>query len=44
MEPYVETVRYEFSRYTEATNYNDDFENLEEVLKEIRDELKATNK
>ncbi len=44
MEPYVQTVRYEFSRYTEATNYNDDFENLEEVLKEIRDELKATNK
>lgn len=40
MEPYVEMVRYEFNKYTEATNYKSNFENIEATLSDIREELR----
>ena len=40
LEPYVNRVQAEFKKYTEATNYNAKFDNMEKVLIEIRDSLK----
>lgn len=39
LEPYVEQVQTEFKKYTEATNYKENFENIEITLKEIKSEL-----
>lgn len=43
LEPYVSKVQAEITRYTESTNYNDNFENMEKTLLEIRDEIKRQN-
>jgi hypothetical protein len=43
MEPYIESVRYEFNKYTEATNYKANFENIEVLLTDIKTELKTSN-
>lgn len=40
LEPYVNRVQTEFKKYTEATNYNPKFDNMERILIEIRDSLK----
>lgn len=40
LEPYVNHVQVEFKKYTEATNYNQKFDNMEKVLIEIRDNTK----
>ncbi len=40
LEPYVNHIQTEFKKYTEATNYNPKFDNMEKVLIEIRDNLK----
>ena len=40
LEPYVTHIQTEFKKYTEATNYKDNFENMERVLLEIRDNIK----
>lgn len=40
LEPYVNHVQTEFKKYTEATNYNQKFDNMEKVLIEIRDNTK----
>ncbi len=37
--PYVEQVQYEFRKYTEATNYKDNFDRMEATLKDIKTEL-----
>jgi hypothetical protein len=44
LEPYVEKVQNEFKKYTEATNYKNDFQSMERRLIEIREELKKQNK
>ena len=41
LSPYVEQVQYEFNKYTEATNYKENFERIEGTLKDIRTELRA---
>lgn len=40
LEPFVEKVQYEFRKYTEATNYKDDFKAMQNTLTDIREELK----
>ncbi len=40
IEPYISHIQTEFKKYTEATNYNPKFDNMEKVLIEIRDSLK----
>jgi hypothetical protein len=40
LEPYVERVQHEFVKYTEATNYKANFENIETTLTDIKEELK----
>jgi hypothetical protein len=40
LEPYVTHIQTEFKKYTEATNYNSKFDNMEKVLIEIRDNTK----
>lgn len=40
LEPYVNQVQSEFRKYTETTNYNQKFDNMERILIEIRDNLK----
>lgn len=40
IEPYISHIQSEFKRYTEATNYNSKFDTMEQVLIEIRDNLK----
>lgn len=40
IEPYISHIQTEFKKYTEATNYNSKFDNMERVLIEIRDGLK----
>ena len=40
LEPYVNQVQSEFRKYTETTNYNQKFDNMEKILIEIRDDLK----
>ncbi len=44
LEPYVNKVQAEITRYTESTNYNDNFENMEKLLEEIHKELQKANK
>jgi len=44
LEPYVEKVQNEFKKYTEATNYKNDFQNMEQRLVEIREEIRRQNK
>ncbi len=44
LEPYVEKVQTEFKKYTEATNYKENFVTMEQRLTEIREELKKQNK
>lgn len=43
LEPYVTQIQTEITKYTESTNYNDNFQNMEKLMKEIRDELRAQN-
>lgn len=43
LEPYVEKVQHEFTKYTEATNYKANFENIEATLVDIRTELQKEN-
>lgn len=40
IEPYVNHVQVEFKKYTEATNYNQKFDNMEKVLIEISNNTK----
>lgn len=35
LEPYIEKVQVEFKKYTEATNYKEDFKEMKEMLKNI---------
>lgn len=39
IEPYVSQIQYEFNKYTEATNYKENFERIEATLKDIKTEL-----
>lgn len=39
LEPYVQQVQTEFKKYTESTNYKDNFQNIELTLKDIKVEL-----
>ena len=43
LEPYVEKVQIEFKRYTEATNYKEDFIAMKVLLWDIKKELEKTN-
>lgn len=43
LEPYITEIQTEITKYTESTNYNDNFQNMEKLMKEIRDELRAQN-
>ena len=43
IEPYVEQVQYEFKKYTEATNYKDNFTRMEQSLIDIKTELQKQN-
>jgi hypothetical protein len=40
LEPYVHQIQTDFKKYTEATNYNQKFDNMEKVLIEIRNNTK----
>ncbi len=40
LEPYVTHIQTEFKKYTEATNYKNNFDNMEKVLIEIRENTK----
>ncbi len=40
LEPYVQRVETEFKKYTEATNYRDNFERMETTLNSIDNSLK----
>ena len=40
LEPYVAKVQSEFKKYTEATNYKSNFESMETLLREIRNNTK----
>ncbi len=40
LEPYINHVQTEFNKYTEATNYNQKFDNMEKVLIDIRNNTK----
>jgi Domain of unknown function (DUF5665) len=40
IEPYVEKVQIEFRKYTEATNYRENFERMESTLESIDNSLK----
>ncbi|MBC7503410.1 UbiA prenyltransferase family protein [Candidatus Gracilibacteria bacterium] len=40
LEPYVHQVQLEFRKFTETTNYNQKFDNMEKILTEIRDNTK----
>jgi hypothetical protein len=39
LEPYVQSAQEEFKKYTEATNYKENFENIESTLIDIKSEL-----
>lgn len=43
LEPYITEIQTEITKYTESTNYNDNFQNMENLMKEIRDELREQN-
>lgn len=43
LEPYVSQVQTEFSKFTEATNYNPHFTRMESTLESIHAELKKLN-
>jgi Domain of unknown function (DUF5665) len=40
MEPYIQKIQTEFSKYTEATNYRPNFERMESTLQSIDTSLK----
>ena len=40
LEPYVTNVQTEFKKYTETTNYKPNFENMEKLLIDIRNNTK----
>ena len=40
LEPYVSHVQLEFKKYTETTNYKPNFDKMEQILVEIRDNTK----
>ncbi len=40
LEPYVTNIQLEFKKYTESTNYKENFENMEDILIEIRNNTK----
>ncbi len=43
IEPYVENIQTEFKKYTEATNYRENFERMETTLESIDNSLKQNN-
>ncbi len=43
LEPYVQNVQMEFRKYTEATNYKPDFQEIRNTLKDIHSELQTEN-
>lgn len=43
LEPYVHQVQDEITKYTESTNYNKNFQNMEKLMTEIRDEIRMQN-
>lgn len=43
LEPYVNKIQGEIKKYTESTNYNDNFNEMQRLLQEIRDEMKMQN-
>ena len=40
LEPYVSNIQSEFKKYTETTNYKPNFENMEKLLIDIRNNTK----
>lgn len=40
IEPYINEIQTEITKYTESTNYSKNFEKMETVLMEIRDSLR----
>ncbi|MFZ2255789.1 MAG: hypothetical protein WAW59_07925 [Patescibacteria group bacterium] len=40
LEPYVQKIQIEFRKYTEATNYRENFERMESTLESIDESLK----
>ncbi len=40
LEPYINKVQWEFQKYTETTNYKPNFESMEKILIEIKDNTK----
>ena len=40
LEPYIHQAQSEIQKYTESTNYKNNFEQMQKTLQEIRDELK----
>lgn len=40
LEPYVQKIQIEFRKYTEATNYRENFERMESTLESIDENLK----
>lgn len=40
LEPFVSNVQWEFKKYTETTNYKPNFDKMEQILVEIRDNIK----
>ena len=40
LEPYISHVQWEFKKYTETTNYKPNFDKMEQILVEIRDNTK----
>ncbi len=40
LEPYIQSVQSEFTKYTEATNYKENFWHIETTLEAIKAELK----
>ncbi len=44
LEPYAEKVQYEFTKYTEATNYKEDYARMESLLRDIKTELQNSTK
>lgn len=41
LEPYVKEVQSEITKYTEATNYKENFDRMEQLLREMRDEIRT---
>lgn len=44
LEPSIAKIQYEFNKYTEATNYKENFERIELTLRDIKTELETPSK